>query len=149
MCAQRRLRSVCAFAQSDQSSLSAWRKLPIEAQRRLWSDWADAQADLSLHWAHMPFCWFCHKAAQFLRFRPVPWVFKWAFECIGSPGLQTLSSTWSYTYKFILFFSSFLEGGCKMPLSMHYSVFLSKFWLKKIHRKLTDILFLAIVSEIL
>ena len=34
------------------------------AQRRLWSDWADAQADLSLRWAHMPFCWFCHVAAQ-------------------------------------------------------------------------------------
>ena len=25
-----------------------------------WSDWADAQADLNLRWAHMPFCWFCH-----------------------------------------------------------------------------------------
>ena len=34
------------------------------AQWRLWSDWADAQADLSLRWAHMPFCWFCHDAAQ-------------------------------------------------------------------------------------
>ena len=34
------------------------------AQRRLWSDWADAYADLSLRWAHMPFCWFCHEAAQ-------------------------------------------------------------------------------------
>ena len=29
-------------------------------QRRFWSDWADAQADLSLRRAHMPFCWFCH-----------------------------------------------------------------------------------------
>ena len=28
------------------------------------SDWADAQADLSLRWAHMPFCWFCHEAAH-------------------------------------------------------------------------------------
>ena len=37
---------------------------PLSAQRRLWSDWADAQAHLSLHWAHMPFCWFCHEAAQ-------------------------------------------------------------------------------------
>ena len=27
-------------------------------QRRLRSDCADAQADLSLHWVHMPFCWF-------------------------------------------------------------------------------------------
>ena len=37
---------------------------PLSAQRRLWSDWADAHADLSLRWAHMPFCWFCHEAAQ-------------------------------------------------------------------------------------
>ena len=27
-------------------------------QRRLWSDWADAQADLSLHWAHTHFVGF-------------------------------------------------------------------------------------------
>ena len=37
---------------------------PLSAWRRLWSDWADAQADLSLSWAHMPFCWFCHEAAH-------------------------------------------------------------------------------------
>ena len=36
----------------------------LSAQQRLWSDWADAQADLSLRWAHMPLCWFCHEAAQ-------------------------------------------------------------------------------------
>ena len=40
---------------------------PLSAQRRLWSDWADAQADQSLHWVHMPFCWFCHEAALELR----------------------------------------------------------------------------------
>ena len=34
-------------------------------QRWLWSDWADAQADLSLCWAHTSFCWFCHAVAQF------------------------------------------------------------------------------------
>ena len=37
---------------------------PFCAQRRLWSDWTDAQADQSLRWAHMPFRWFCHEAAQ-------------------------------------------------------------------------------------
>ena len=37
---------------------------PLRAQQRLWSDWADAQADLSLRWAYMPFCWFCHEAAH-------------------------------------------------------------------------------------
>ena len=37
---------------------------PLRAQQRLWSDWADAQADLSLRWAHRPHCWFCHEAAH-------------------------------------------------------------------------------------
>ena len=31
---------------------------PVSAQRRLWSDRADAQADLSLHWAHTHFVGF-------------------------------------------------------------------------------------------
>ena len=70
MCIQRRLRSAWASAQSlgirlvwSESLLSAWRKLgylrhPLSAQRRLWSDWADAQADLSLRWAHSHFVCF-------------------------------------------------------------------------------------------
>ena len=41
---------------------------PLSSQRRLWSDWADAQADLSLRWAHRSFCWFCHVAAQLMNF---------------------------------------------------------------------------------
>ena len=39
---------------------------PLSAQRMLWSGWADAQADLSLRCAHMPFCCFCHAPAQIL-----------------------------------------------------------------------------------
>ena len=69
----RRLRSAWASGQSDQSSLSAWRKLGSLAThwvdsedsdqtgqmpRLIWSDWADAQADLSLHWAHSHFVCF-------------------------------------------------------------------------------------------
>ena len=53
-----------------ESSLSAWRKLGSLATHWAhsedWSDWADAQADLSLCWAHMPFCWFCLEAAHFI-----------------------------------------------------------------------------------
>ena len=37
---------------------------PVSAQWRLWSDWADAQADLSLCWVHRSFCWFCRAAAH-------------------------------------------------------------------------------------
>ena len=38
------------------------------AQRRLRSAWASAQSDQSLRWPHMPFCWFCHEAAQMILF---------------------------------------------------------------------------------
>ena len=31
---------------------------PLSAQRRLWSDWTDAQADLRLRWAHSHFVGF-------------------------------------------------------------------------------------------
>ena len=40
-------------------------------QRRLRSDWADAQADLSLDWAHMPFCWFIHEVVHFIFRRDI------------------------------------------------------------------------------
>ena len=45
-----------------ESSLSAWRKLGSLAAHRAhskdWSDWANAQADLSLRWAHSHFVGF-------------------------------------------------------------------------------------------
>ena len=69
LCAQRRLISARAFAQCDQSSLCAqWvakdpRVLRADSEK-LWSDWVDAQADPSLRWTQMPFCWFCHETAQ-------------------------------------------------------------------------------------
>ena len=52
-----------------ESSLSAWRQAwvfsyPLSAPWRLWSDWPDAQADLSLRWALMSLCWFCRAAAH-------------------------------------------------------------------------------------
>ena len=37
---------------------------PLSAQWRLWSDWADAQADLSLRWAHNHIVGFCHEVAH-------------------------------------------------------------------------------------
>ena len=37
---------------------------PLSAQRRLWSDSADAQADLRLRWVHRSLCWFCHEAVH-------------------------------------------------------------------------------------
>ena len=36
----------------------------LHADSKDWSDWADAQADLSLCWAHTSVCWFCHVVAH-------------------------------------------------------------------------------------
>ena len=51
-----------------ESMLPAWRNLwslAIHwAHSKDWSDWADAQADMSLCWVHWSFCWFCHAAAH-------------------------------------------------------------------------------------
>ena len=61
-CAQQRLGSAWASAQSDPSSLSAWRKLGSLATHWVhsedWSDWPDVQADPSLRWAHTRFVGF-------------------------------------------------------------------------------------------
>ena len=37
----------------------------LSALRRLWSDWADVQADLSIRWAQKTLCWFWREAAHF------------------------------------------------------------------------------------
>ena len=47
-------------------------KLSSCGQRRLGSS---AQADPSLRWAHMPFCWFCHEATHFLNYSPSYFLF--------------------------------------------------------------------------
>ena len=56
LCTQRSLRLAWASAQSDQSSLCAqWvakDPMPLHMDSENWSDWADTQAGLILHWAH-------------------------------------------------------------------------------------------------
>ena len=44
--------------------LCAQQRLFLLADSEDWSDWADAQADLSLRWEHMLFFLFCHEAAK-------------------------------------------------------------------------------------
>ena len=63
--------SLSIFPVWSESSLSAWRNIgPLTTLHiaRLWSDWADAQADLSLRWAHRSFCWFCRVAVHISKF---------------------------------------------------------------------------------
>ena len=65
LCAQRRLMASCPGHPPSLIRVFAVRTKKtwvlsylLSAQRRLWSDWADAQADLSLRWAHTHFVWF-------------------------------------------------------------------------------------------
>ena len=51
-----------SFLHADSEDWSDW--TDAQANLSLRSDWSDAQANLSLRWAHMPFRWFCHEAAQ-------------------------------------------------------------------------------------
>ena len=85
MWAHRRLRSAWEYAQSDQSSLSAWRKLVSLATHWVhsidWTDWVDAQADLSLRWVHTSLSWFCHVVAQMLN--SSPFLSFWQYCCKG------------------------------------------------------------------
>ena len=66
----RRLRSAGASTQSGQSSLSTWKYIGFLASHWAhcidWSDWADAQADLSLLWVHRSFC-------VFFFMKQLPW----------------------------------------------------------------------------
>ena len=55
------------------TKLTKWHVHPAKTQispsiRPVWSVFADAQADLSLCWANMPFCWFCHEEAGMWKY---------------------------------------------------------------------------------
>ena len=71
MCAKRRLRSAWASVQYH-PSLSTWRKLGSLATHWAHSKDSDLTGQMPrliwVHWAHMPFCWFCHEAAHLLLF---------------------------------------------------------------------------------
>ena len=95
MCAQWRLRSAWASAQSDLVFAVRMKKAWVlsyllNAQRRLSSDWADAQADRSLCWAHSHFVSFVmrwlictipvhHNTIPITRALFYPWIFDECF----------------------------------------------------------------------
>ena len=64
ICAQRRFRSACAFAQSDKHLDSQGCRVSTCGQKRLLSDCADAQADLSLRWVYISDVTFYHDVAH-------------------------------------------------------------------------------------
>ena len=51
---------------------------PLSAHRRLWSDWVDAQADLSLRWAHSHFVGFVMSPLKYRTPKPCFPVDSWS-----------------------------------------------------------------------
>ena len=60
---------------------------PLSAQRRLWSDWADAQADLSLRWAHTHFVGFVMSR---LKSKKSPHCLFWKFASVAGEQVRVL-----------------------------------------------------------
>ena len=57
---------------------------PLYVQWRLWSDWVDAQAVLSLHMVHVLFCRFCYVLAQIFSLISLwKYVVGYCYECLG------------------------------------------------------------------
>ena len=98
---------------------------PLSAQWRLWSDWADAQADLRPHWAHMPFCRFRHALAHIV--------------CIQSPSIITVISIVSlllplprnwmeHALKSGLFYSQFFDRCRNICLNFRATINAFQIW---------------------
>ena len=71
---------------------------PMSAQRRRWSDWADAQADLSLCWAHTHFVGFVMSwliFGQCLSGTAVLWAASWQNQQNGMRTQRRLRSAWA------------------------------------------------------
>ena len=71
---------------------------PVWSESSLWAQWVTKdpsflhvdsktlirQADLSLRWAHMPFCWFCHEAAQVVPTRRTVIIADLRYACLST-----------------------------------------------------------------
>ena len=63
----------------------------LHADSEDWSYWTDAQANLNLRWAHMPFCWFCHEVTQLPNSTPLLFITDgghfqgWCMKSLGRP----------------------------------------------------------------
>ena len=68
----------------------------LHADSEDWSDWADAQADLSLRWAHRSFCWFCHEAAHLSIYGDS------YYPCNTVDSISNLWGVWSVYFIFII-----------------------------------------------
>ena len=64
LCAQQRLRSAWASAQSDESSLSAWRNIGPLTTYWAHSEDSDQTGQMPRSMGAQSFCWFCRETAQ-------------------------------------------------------------------------------------
>ena len=82
----------------------------LNADIKLWSHWMDAQADLSHHWVHRSFCWFCcavvHLGHFLLKWRKCKYLQKtWQCKplawCASLEGWFCTFHTWKWYFLFM------------------------------------------------
>ena len=107
---------------------------PLSTQRKLRSDLADAQADLSLCWAHMLFCYFSHAVVQIWRTAYGYWALhysdklrKWMHQtqmCSpSSPGYLCLQNKLSYHTLWMITGKCKLEGKIEEIVHLQDQIF--------------------------
>ena len=81
-------------------------RYPLCAQRRLWSDWADAQIDLSLRWAHSHFVGFVMSRLMYLlwfhqskKIKEMFYMYNSNFCCIAIIEPDIILSLWFDWFK--------------------------------------------------
>ena len=72
---------------------------PLSAQRRLWSDWADDQADLNFHWMHSHFVGFIMRLLNYVAYhlgenQQIHSVLKCCFCFCRRKPFMEISSVW-------------------------------------------------------
>ena len=120
VCAKRRLRSSSLIRVFAVRMKKAWvLSYPFSAQRRLWSDWADAQAESSL--GAQSLCWFCHVTAHIYY---VLYVRMWSLSCSFSFwNPESTSSTVVPSGMFVVTFFIFTKNiflSCMSCIQINY-----------------------------
>ena len=129
LCAQRRLRSAWASVCSESSLCAQWIAKDPSFLHADSEDWhlTGRMPNLSLRWAHIPFCLFCHEAAhislasQYCGRLRLNRHSKHAFKCL-----------WEHTEQTVLF--SVLESGPVMwcRIVIRFSIIWDKMVLTKV-----------------
>ena len=141
--------SICSLRCPHEEALGL--ELPID--RTAMTQIRSTQTDLSLCWAHMSFCWFCHAAAQIWDMLHKVCICVLRFHCVSVPyfEIQYWNTIMTYIVYIIMIRSSLIRvytvchSACIIwthyslvePHSSNFRVITTNFWGVRVFRKFT------------